>query len=43
VVIGDKGLERGVAEYRERRATESIDVPLERLAAWLRERTGQPH
>ncbi len=41
VVVGDKGLERGVLEYRERRATESTDVPLERLLPLLRERTGR--
>jgi prolyl-tRNA synthetase len=41
VVVGDKGLERGVLEYRERRATESTDVPLERLLPFLRERTGR--
>ena len=40
VVIGDKGLERGVLEYRERRATEATDLPLERLLPWLRERAG---
>jgi prolyl-tRNA synthetase len=38
VVVGDKGLGRGVLEYRERRATESSDVPLERLLPLLRER-----
>jgi prolyl-tRNA synthetase len=43
VVIGDKGLERGMLEYRERRATESSDVPLERLTPLLRERiAGRP-
>ena len=41
VVVGDKGLDRGVLEYRERRATESTDVPLERLLPLLRERTGR--
>jgi len=41
VVVGDKGLERGVLEYRERRATESTDVPLERLLPLLSERTGR--
>jgi prolyl-tRNA synthetase len=40
VVVGDKGLERGVLEYRERRATESTDVPLDQLPTWLRERAG---
>jgi prolyl-tRNA synthetase len=41
VVVGDKGLDRGVLEYRERRATESTDVALERLLPLLRERTGR--
>jgi len=41
VVVGDKGLDRGVLEYRERRATESTDVTLERLLPLLRERTGR--
>ena len=41
VVVGDKGLDRGVLEYRERRATESTDVLLERLLPLLRERTGR--
>ncbi len=40
VVIGDKGLERGVLEYRGRRDAESTDVPAERLLPWLRERMG---
>jgi prolyl-tRNA synthetase len=40
VVIGDKGLERGVLEYRGRRDAESADVPAERLLPWLRERMG---
>ena len=38
LVIGDKGLERGVLEYRGRRDAESTDVPAERLLPWLRER-----
>jgi prolyl-tRNA synthetase len=42
VVVGDKGLDRGALEYRERRATEATDVPLERLLPWLRERTRRP-
>jgi prolyl-tRNA synthetase len=41
VVVGDKGLDRGVLEYRERRATESTDVVLERLLPLLRERAGR--
>jgi prolyl-tRNA synthetase len=43
VVIGDKGLERGVLEYRERRASEPTDVPLDGLLPFLRERTGRSH
>jgi prolyl-tRNA synthetase len=43
VVVGDKGLERGAIEYRERRASESTDVPLDGLLPWLRERTGRSH
>jgi len=43
VVIGDKGLERGAIEYRERRASESTDVPVDRLLPWLRERTSRSH
>jgi prolyl-tRNA synthetase len=41
VVIGDKGIERGMLEYRGRRASESEDVPIDRLLPWLRERTGR--
>jgi prolyl-tRNA synthetase len=40
IVVGDKGLERGALEYRERRATQSSDAPLEGLLPWLRERIG---
>jgi prolyl-tRNA synthetase len=40
VVIGEKGLDRGVLEYRERRVTESSDLPLEQLLPLLRERIG---
>jgi prolyl-tRNA synthetase len=42
IVIGEKGLERGVLEYRSRRATESVDAPLEGLVAFLRERSRRP-
>ncbi len=41
VVVGDKGLERGALELRERRATESSDVPLEQVLPLLRERIGR--
>jgi prolyl-tRNA synthetase len=39
IVVGDKGLERGAIEYRHRRATESVDVPLEQIVAFLHERS----
>jgi prolyl-tRNA synthetase len=41
VVIGDKGLERGVVEYRHRRASESEDVPVDGIAAFLASRRGR--
>jgi prolyl-tRNA synthetase len=41
VVIGDKGLERGVVEYRHRRASESEDVPLDGIVAFLAARRGR--
>jgi prolyl-tRNA synthetase len=39
IVIGDKGLERGVLEYRHRRATESVDAPLAQAVEFLRARS----
>jgi prolyl-tRNA synthetase len=39
IVIGDTGLERGVLEYRHRRATESWDAPLAQAAEFLRARS----
>jgi prolyl-tRNA synthetase len=36
-VIGDKGLDRGVLEYRARRGTENIEVPIDNALAFLRE------
>ncbi len=41
VVIGDKGLERGVVEYRHRRASESEDVPVDGIVAFLGARRGR--
>jgi len=41
VVIGDKGLERGVVEYRHRRANESEDVPVDGISAFLAARRGR--
>ena len=42
IVIGDKGLERGVLEYKRRRDGLAADVPLAEVAAFLREKRGNP-
>ncbi|MBK7902139.1 MAG: proline--tRNA ligase [Proteobacteria bacterium] len=42
IVIGDKGLERGVLEYKRRRDGHAADVPLAEVAAFLRDRRGSP-
>ncbi len=42
IVIGDKGLERGVLEYKRRRDGLAADVPLAGVAAFLRDRRGNP-
>jgi prolyl-tRNA synthetase len=39
VVVGEKGLERGVLEYRNRRDTASTDAPLDGIAGFLRDRS----
>jgi prolyl-tRNA synthetase len=36
VVLGERGLDGGTAEYRHRRATESEDVPLDSVVAFLK-------
>ncbi|MBC7982742.1 MAG: proline--tRNA ligase [Candidatus Obscuribacterales bacterium] len=36
-VIGEKSLERGVLEYRNRRAAENVEVPIDDALAFLRE------
>jgi prolyl-tRNA synthetase len=38
VVIGERGLKEGVAEYQHRRDTEATKVPLASVAAHVRER-----
>jgi prolyl-tRNA synthetase len=38
IVIGDKGLNRGVLEYKCRRDGESAEIPLDAVAPFLRER-----
>jgi prolyl-tRNA synthetase len=40
-VVGEKSLERGVLEYRARRGTENIEVPIDTALAFLRERLQQ--
>jgi prolyl-tRNA synthetase len=35
--IGDKSLERGVLEYRSRRASDNVEVPIDNAVAFLRE------
>ncbi len=42
IVIGDKGLERGMLEYKRRRDGLAADVPLAGVAAFLREKRGNP-
>ncbi len=43
VVIGDKGLERGVLEYKPRSGDGACDVPLDSIVEFLRERTRGRH
>jgi len=40
VVVGDKGLERGVLEYKARAGGPSVDVPLDGVREFLAERSG---
>ena len=42
IVIGDKGLERGVLEYKRRRDGLAADVPLAGVADFLRDKRGNP-
>jgi prolyl-tRNA synthetase len=42
IVVGDKGLERGVLEYKRRRDGEAAEVPVAGVAAFLRDRLGMP-
>ena len=41
IVIGERGLDAGVLEYRHRRATDNEEAPLEGLTEFLRERIRQ--
>jgi hypothetical protein len=38
VVVGEKGLDRGVVEYRGRSDEAAVDVPLDGIGAFLSER-----
>jgi len=40
IVVGDKGLERGVVEYKRRRDGDAAEVPVDSIVAHLRERSG---
>ena len=42
IVVGDKGLERGMLEYKRRRDGLAADVPLAEVAAFLRDKRGNP-
>jgi prolyl-tRNA synthetase len=42
IVIGDKGLERGVLEYKRRRDGFAAEIPVADAAAFLRSKRGQP-
>ena len=41
IVIGDKGLDRGVLEYKRRRDGEAAEVPVAGVIEFLREKCGQ--
>jgi len=43
IVIGEKGLDRGVLEYKRRRDGFAADVPLDGVAAFLRGQRGASH
>ena len=40
IVVGDKGLERGVLEYKPRSGGAGADVPVDSVVQFLRERSG---
>ena len=40
LVVGDKGLERGVVEYKSRATGEGAEVPVESAVQFLQERSG---
>lgn len=42
IVIGDRGLESGTAEYRNRRESENRDIPLDQLVDFLKDNVAAP-
>jgi len=40
IVVGDKGLERGIVEYKRRRDGDAAEVPVDAITTHLRERSG---
>lgn len=42
IVVGDRGLEKGVVEYRNRRETENQDIPLAELHEFLKRFLNEP-
>jgi prolyl-tRNA synthetase len=42
IVVGERALDRNQLEYRHRRATQSEDVPLDKVVEFLLERIGRP-
>jgi prolyl-tRNA synthetase len=42
IVVGDRGLEKGVVEYRHRRESENRDIPLAELHQFLAQSFSQP-
>ncbi len=41
IVVGDKGLERGVLEYKRRRDGEAAEVPVDSIVRFLRDKCGR--
>lgn len=42
IVIGDRGLEAGSAEYRNRRESENRDIPMDRLIDFIKDNVATP-
>jgi prolyl-tRNA synthetase len=41
IVLGERGLDKGMAEYKARRDTESQDIPMDNIIPFLKEQLGQ--